>query len=143
MEKTEYEYVKLIDFALESNSLQMSLFYTKMNKWPDSKKIWLYIKYHEEYSEKYLFDEQATQYVINNIDFDNSITYYISTGELTEREKIKKYLKKDFICKFDLFRIIPKGGSLYFGSYKRVMLKDNYESAKPISEEEQYYKSQK
>jgi hypothetical protein len=143
MGKTQYEYIKLIDFALESNSLQMSLFYTKMNKWPDSKKIWLYIKYHEEYSEKYLFDEQATQYVINNIEFDNSITYYISTDELTEREKIKKYLKKDFICKFDLFRIIPIGGSLYFGSYKRVMLKDNYESAKPISEEEQYYKSQK
>lgn len=137
MGNTEYEYIKLMDFALESNSLQMSLFYTKMNKWPDSKKMWLYIKYHEEYTEKYLFDEQATQYVINNIEFDNSITYYISTGELTEREKIKKYLKKDFICKFDLFRIIPKGGSLDFGSYKRVMLKDNYDSAKPISEEEE------
>jgi hypothetical protein len=143
MGNNEYEYIKLIDFALESNSLQMSLFYTKMNKWPDSKKMWLYIKYHEEYTEKYLFDEHATQYLINNTEFDNSITYYISTGELTEREKIKKYLKKDFICKFDLFRIIPKGGSLYFGSYKRVMLKDIYESAKPISEEEQYYKSQK
>ena len=143
MGKTEYEYIKLIDFALESNSLEISLYYTKMNKWPDSKKLWLYIKYHEEYTEKYLFDEQATQYVINNIEFDNSITYYISTGELTEREGIKKYLKKDFICKFDLFRIIPKGGSLYFGSYKRVMLKDDYESARPISEEEQYYKSKK
>ena len=143
MGKTEYEYIKLIDFALESNSLEISLYYTKMNKWPDSKKLWLYIKYHDEYTEKYLFDEQATQYVINNIEFDNSITYYISTGELTEREGIKKYLKKDFICKFDLFRIIPKGGSLYFGSYKRVMLKDDYESARPISEEEQYYKSKK
>jgi hypothetical protein len=42
-----------------------------MNKWPDSKKIWLYIKYHEEYIEKYLFDEQSTKYVIKNIDFDN------------------------------------------------------------------------
>lgn len=111
-----------------------------MNKWPDSKKIWLYIKYHEEYTEKYLFDEQATRYVINNIEFDNSITYYIPMGEWTEREEIKKYLKKNFICKFDLFRIIPKGGSLYFGSYKRVMLKDNYESAKPISEEEEIFK---
>ena len=97
------------------------------------KKIWLYIKYHEGYIEKYLFDEQATQYVIKNIDFDNSITYNISTSELIERENIKKYLKKEFICKFDLFRKIPKGGSLYFGSYKRVMLKDNHESAKPIS----------
>lgn len=134
MGKTEYEYVKLIDFALESNSIQISFFYTKMNKWPGSKKIWLYIKYHEEYIEKYLFDEQATQYVIKNIDFDNSITYNISTSKLSEREKIKKYLKKEFICKFDLFRIIPKGGSLYFGSYKRVMLKDNNESAKPISD---------
>ena len=138
MENKKYEYIKLIDFALESNSLQMSLFYTKVNKWPGSKKIWLYIKYHEEHIEKYLFDEQATQYIINNIEFDNSITYYISTGKLTEREKTKKYLKREFICKFDLIRIIPKGGSLYFGSYKRVMLKDNYESAKPISEEEEY-----
>jgi hypothetical protein len=141
MGNTEYEYIKLIDFALESNSLQMSLFYTKMNKWPDSKKIWFYIKYHEEYTEKYLFDEKATQYVIKNIEFNNSITYHVSTGEWTEREEIKKYLKKDFICKFDLFRIIPKGGSLDFGSYKRVMLKDNYESAKPISEEEEIFKT--
>ena len=38
MGNTEYEYIKLIDFALESNSLQMLLFYTKMNKWPNSKK---------------------------------------------------------------------------------------------------------
>lgn len=143
MGKTEYEYTKLIDFALESNSLQMVSFFTKMNKWPISKKIWLYIKYNEEYIEKYLFDEHATQYIIKNIEFDNSITYYISTGELTEREKVKKYLKKEFMCKFDLFRIIPKGGSLYFGSYKRVMLKDNYESAKPISEEEEIFKKTK
>ena len=136
MVKTEYEYIKLIDFALESNLIEMSLFYTKMNKWPISKKLWLYIKYHEEYTEKYLFDEKATQYVINNIEFDNSTTYQISSGKC-EREEIKKYLKEEFICKFDLYRIIPKGGSLYFGSYQRVILKDNHEFAKPISMEEE------
>ncbi len=137
MVKTEYEYIKLIDFALESNLIEMSLFYTKMNKWPISKKLWLYIKYHEEYTEKYLFDEKATQYVINNIEFDNSTTYHVSRGKWTEREEIKKYLKKEFICKFDLYRIIPKGGSLYFGSYQRVLLKDNHEFARPISMEEE------
>lgn len=137
MVKTEYEYIKLIDFALESNLIEMSLFYTKMNKWPISKKLWLYIKYHEEYTEKYLFDEKATQYVINNIEFNNSTTYHFSSGKWTEREEIKKYLKKEFICKFDLYRIIPKGGALYFGSYQRVILKDNHEFAKPISMEEE------
>ena len=143
MGNTEYEYIKLMDFALESNSIKMSSFYTKMNKWPGKKKLKLFIKYHEDYTEKYLFDEQATQYVISNIEFENSRTYYIETGEFSESEEVKKYLKKEFICKFDLFRIIPKGGSLYFGSYIRVMLKDNYESAKPISEEEEIFKKTK
>lgn len=143
MEKTEY--IKLKDFALESNSTEISLFYTKMNKWPNSKKLWLYIKYHEEYVEKYLFNEHATNYVINNIEFNNIewITYNNSTDENSKKEKRKKYLPLEFICKFDLFRIIPKGGSLFFGSYKRVILKENHESVTPISLEEEIYKTKK
>ena len=144
MEKTKI--IILRDFAEQINVREGNYtplektYYTKTNKWPQSRKLWLYIKFFEEYYEKYLFDEQAANYVIDKIEFNNVIWHDVSTGESSFIEKSKKYLSLDLMCKFNLVRIIPKGGSLHFESYKRVMLKDNYESAKPISEVEEIFK---
>lgn len=145
MEKTKI--IILRDFAEQINVREGNYtplektYYTKTNKWPQSRKLWLYIKFFEEYYEKYLFDEQAANYVIDRIEFNNVIWHDVSTGESSFIEKGKKYFSLDLMCKFNLVRIIPKGGSLHFESYKRVMLKDNYESAKPIFEEEIFKKT--
>jgi hypothetical protein len=143
MEKTEI--IILRDFALETevSHIYNNGFYTKTNKWPHSRKLWLYIKYFEEYYEKYLFDEKATIYIADNLEFNNIIWHNTETGETSLPEKKKKIISQDLICKFNLVRIIPKGGTKYFESYIRVVLKDNYEIAKPISLEDQIYKSQR
>lgn len=143
MEKTEI--IILRDFALgtEISHINNNGFYTKTNKWPHSRKLWLHIKYFEEYYEKYLFDEKATIYIADNLEFNNIIWHNTETGETSLPEKKKKIISQDLICKFNLVRIIPKGGTKYFESYIRVVLKDNYEIAKPISLEDQIYKSQR
>jgi len=147
MEKTKI--IILRDFAEQINVNEGNYtplektYYTKTNKWPQSRKLWLYIKFFEEYYEKYLFDELASNYIIDRIEFNNVIWHDVSTGESSLIEKNKKYLSLDLMCKFNLVRIIPKGGSLHFESYIRVVLKNNYESAKPISADEIIIKNTK
>jgi hypothetical protein len=146
MEKTEI--IILRDFAEQIN-IQVSFtnlertFYTKLNKWPHSKKVWLYIDYFEQWYEKYLFDEKAAIFIADNLEFNNLIWHNTETGETSLPEKKKKIISQDLICKFNLVRIIPKGGTKYFESYIRVVLKDNYEIAKPISDQEIILKNTK
>lgn len=147
MEKTEI--IILRDFAEEINLKKDSLsplektFYTKTNKWPHSRKLWIHIEYFEEYYEKYLFDETAAIYVADNLVFNNLVWHNTETGETSLTEKKKKIIHRDLMCKFHLVRIIPKGGTKYFESYIRVVLKDDYENAKPISDEEIIFKNTK
>lgn len=143
------EIIILRDFAEEINLKKDSLtqlektFYTKTNKWPHSRKLWLHIKYFEGYYEKYLLDEAASIHLADNLEFNNLRWYNIETGETSIPEKKKKIISQDVICKFNLVRIIPKGGVKFFESYIRVVLKNNYENAKPISAEEIIIKNTK
>ena len=75
---------------------------------------------------------------------DVTIIYYLSTS-VTDyvREKLaynlnslKIEIHEEFICKFDLVRVIPEGGYKLIDSFLRVMLKQHPENSKPYSIEE-------
>ncbi len=94
MEKTQIIILK--DFALETEIAHVfnNEFYTKTNKWPHSRKLWLYIKYPEEYYEKYLFDEKASIYIAGNLEFNNLVSYNRETGKTSLPEKKKNIFPK-------------------------------------------------
>lgn len=97
------EIIILRDFAEEINLKKDSLtqlektFYTKTNKWPHSRKLWLYIKYFEEYYEKYLFDEAAAIHLVDNLEFNNIRWYDIETGETSIPEKKKNHYSRCYL----------------------------------------------
>ena len=64
-------------------------FYTKQNKCPHFKKVWLYINYFEQWNEKYLFDEKALIFIVDNLEFNN-ITLQNSKGKFQFRKRRKK-----------------------------------------------------
>ena len=120
---TQFDIV--IDFAKESHVAFISKYYIYSNELDPKSTLRLYIKYYEEKTEIYNFEEADSyflRYHFYNYNGDNEII-----------------LTEDDICKFCLVRITPPGHAKGINSIIRVMLKEDYLIAKPISLEDEIY----
>jgi hypothetical protein len=122
-----FVYDPIIDFARESQIInKYEDYYVTSADLKSEKKLRLFIVCPEEITEIYFFDEADSYY----------IRYLYK--DIKGINKIK--IPWEVISKYLLVRVIPPNGVYGMDSYYRVVLKSDFNSAKPITIEDELYK---
>jgi hypothetical protein len=119
----------VIDFAIESHIGTYEKFYILQSELKSYNKLRLFINCPEDFTEIYYFDD-ADSYYIRFLYKDSNLKSDIE-------------IPWDVISKYLLVRVIPPDGVYGIDSYFRVILKPNFNSAKPITIGEQYSNQKK
>ncbi len=114
-DKTQFK--KLLDFGSESQTSDNLGYYVSVDDLISSINITLYVKKYEAVRHMYIFNKNASDYVRFNVKFN------------IHKDKIVE-LSDEFMCKFDLVRVVPPQCHVPYESYLRVMLKFNPDNSK-------------
>jgi len=123
-DKTQFK--KLLDFGSESQTFDILGYYVLVDELVSHINITLYVKKYEAVRHLYIFNKNASDYVRFNIDYN------------IHKDKIIE-LPDEFMCKFDLVRVIPPQCHVPYESYLRVMLKFNPDNSKMKYIEDEIY----
>lgn len=119
------KFEKVLDFARESDIVNIDSYYMKSNEVISNRNIPLYVRYWEEVTKIFYLTVPSSDWVRENLNFNI-------------KDKIIT-LPEDFMYKFDLIRVIPEGGVYPHDSFLRVKLKQVPENAKLYSIEQEMY----
>ncbi len=114
-DKTLFE--KVLDFASEADTIDILGYYVKPHEVFSHINIPLYVTKFEAVTYIYHFTKYSSDFVRNNINYD-----------INSNENV--HLSIDFMCKFDLVRVIEPNCHVPIDSYLRVMLKINPDNSK-------------
>ncbi|MGL2963896.1 hypothetical protein ACSVH2_08780 [Flavobacterium sp. RSB2_4_14] len=119
------KFENVLDFARELDTVEIVGYYMKPFEVLSKRNIPLYVISWEEVTTIYILTVSSSDWVRENLNCN------------IHDERIN--LSKEFMCKFDLIRVIPEGGVKHLNSYLRVTLKQVPENAKPYSIEQEMY----